>query len=98
MYVLEYCNDPENAELKDGHRSFDDSFPSKFEATLNALDRFIYLTDMYRIITSCASDFLQLQGGEETEFWQINKCFLNYLNAVYSYKEFVNSYDPPLKK
>lgn len=98
MYILEYCNDPEHADLKDGHRNFDDYFPLEFNNALNALDRFLYLTDMHRIIVSCASDFLHLQGGEEVEFWQINKYFLNYLNAVYSYKEFVNSYDPPLKE
>lgn len=98
MYILEYCNDPEHADLKDGHRNFDDNFPLEFNNALNALDRFLYLTDMHRIIVSCASDFLNLQGGEEVEFWQINKYFLNYLNAVYSYKEFVNSYDPPLKE
>lgn len=98
MYILEYCNDPEHADLKDGHRNFDDNFPLEFNNALNALNRFLYLTDMHRIIVSCASDFLNLQGGEEVEFWQINKYFLNYLNAVYSYKEFVNSYDPPLKE
>ena len=98
MYILEYCNDPEHADLKDGHRNFDDNFPLEFNNALNALNRFLYLTDMHRIIVSCASDFLHLQGGEEVEFWQINKYFLNYLNAVYSYKEFVNSYDPPLKE
>lgn len=80
------------------HRNFDDNFPLEFNNALNALNRFLYLTDMHRIIVSCASDFLNLQGGEEVEFWQINKYFLNYLNAVYSYKEFVNSYDPPLKE
>ena len=84
MYILEYCNDPEHADLKDGHRNFDDNFPLEFNNALNALNRFLYLTDMHRIIVSCASDFLNLQGGEEVEFWQINKYFLNYLNAVYS--------------
>ena len=81
MYILEYCNDPEHADLKDGHRNFDDYFPLEFNNALNALDRFLYLTDMHRIIVSCASDFLHLQGGEEVEFWQINKYFLNTVSC-----------------
>ena len=81
MYILEYCNDPEHADLKDGHRNFDDYFPLEFNNALNALDCFLYLTDMHRIIVSCASDFLHLQGGEEVEFWQINKYFLNTVSC-----------------
>ena len=50
MYILEYCNDPEHADLKDGHRNFDAYIPLEFNNALNALDRFLYLTDMHRII------------------------------------------------
>lgn len=98
MYILEYCDDPERGALFDGRCSYDDSFSDKYIEHLKALDRFMYLADMYRITRSCAADLQELQGGDTVEFWMINKALLNYLNAVYSYKEYVNSYDPPLEE
>lgn len=98
MYVLEYCDNPENAELRDGHISYEDSFSDEYLARLRDLDRFMFLADMFRIMQSCTADFLELPDGKDVEFWQVNKSLINYLNAVYSYKEYVNSYDPPLKE
>lgn len=51
----------------------------------------------FNVINSCSQDFLNIGEGGLTEFWEINKYFLNYLNAVYSYKEFINSYSPSIK-
>lgn len=98
MYVLEYCDNPENGALHDGHCSFEDSFSDEYESRIKALDRFTFLADMFRIVKSCSQDFMNLPNGDAIEFWEVNKTLINYLNAVYSYKEFVNSYDPPLKE
>lgn len=98
MYVLEFCDNPESGELFDGHLSFDDSLSDDYIEHLKALDRFMYLADMFRIVRSCSSDLQELHVGDDIEFWMINKTLINYLNAVYSYKEYVNSYDPPLKE
>lgn len=98
MYVLEYCDNPENGAIYDGHCSFDDSFSDEYESRIKDLDRFIFLTDMFQIAKSCSTDFLNLPDGHDIEFWEVNKALINYLNAVYSYKEYVNSYDPPLKE
>lgn len=97
MYVLEYCDDPEKGRLFNGERQFDDNFCDEYEEYLIALDRFMYLLDMFQIIKSCAAYLAELPAGEEFPFWQVNKALINYLNAVYSYKEYINSYDPPLK-
>lgn len=98
MYVLEYCDNPENGTIHDGHFSFEDSFSDEYESRIKALDRFTFLADMFRIVKSCSQDFMDLPNGDDIEFWEINKTLLNYLNSVYSYKEYVNSYDPPLKE
>ncbi len=64
---------------------------------LSGLDRFIYLTDMFKIIESCSADLFAIDPQKGIQFWEINKCLLNYVNAVYSLKEYVNNYAPPLK-
>ena len=98
MFVLEFCDNPNNPILISGLVSYSDTFEYEFISRSKALDKFIYLVDMHRIIESCASELVNVSIDEIEEFWKINKCLMNYVNAVYSYKEFVNSYDPPLKK
>ena len=98
MYCLEYCEDPEHGELHSSGRFFDDSFQADASLRLAELDRFMYLVDMFRIIEDCAKDFLSIEASKNIQFWKINKFLLNYVNAVYSLKEYVNSYVPLLKK
>lgn len=98
MFVLKFCDNPNDPILIPGQVSYSDTFEDEFISQSKALDKFIYLVDMYRIIESCASDLVNVSIDETEEFWKINKLLLNYVNSVYSYKEFVNSYDPPLKK
>jgi negative regulator of replication initiation len=82
MYSLEFCDNPENGELFDGHVSYDDSLSDDYIEHLKALDRFMYLADMFRIVRSCSFDLQELHGGDDIEFWMINKTLINYLNAV----------------
>ena len=96
MYEVEYCNNPEQGEIKSANITLDDDFYSEFEQRLKDLDRFIFLVDMHTIIESCAEDLMNISIEDFDMFWKINKCLLNYVNAVYGYKEYVNSYDPPL--
>ncbi len=98
MFVLEFCDNPNNPILIPGQVSYSDTFEYEFISQSKALDKFIYLVDMYRIIESCASELVNVSIDETEEFWKINKFLLNYVNSIFSYKEFVNSYDPPLKK
>ena len=101
MYLTSYTDYPEDQEyhpLKAGVKQYDDSISEQYLKALNALDRFTFLIDIYRIQESCTQALLTLRGGTNQEFWQLNLCLMNYLNAVYSYKEYINSYDPPLKR
>lgn len=98
MYCLEYCDEPEHGVIYSAERQFDDTFQTEASQKLIGLDRFIYLADMFRIIEDCSHDFLSVDTKLSIQFWKINKFLLNYVNAVYSLKEYVNCYAPPLKK
>ncbi|MCI9488750.1 MAG: hypothetical protein HFG97_01810 [Dorea sp.] len=96
MYEVEYCNKPENGEIKSAHQQLDNCFCDGFHKKLKDLDRFIFLVDMHTIIESCAEDLKNIAIDDFDMFWKVNKRLLNYVNAVYGYKEYVNNYDPPL--
>lgn len=96
MYDVEYCSNLEKIEIKSAHQKLNNSFCNDFQKRLKDLDRFIFLIDMYIIIESCAEDLKCITIEDFDMFWKINKCLLNYVNAVYAYKEYVNNYDPPL--
>lgn len=98
MYITEYCDDPDNIILMErGRNTFDDSIFKEYEEKLKILDRYMLLVDTYAIVIDCSSDLQVIIPQSEDAFWKVNKCLLNYVNAVYCYHEFVNSYDPPLK-
>ncbi|MCI6767586.1 hypothetical protein [Porcincola intestinalis] len=97
MYELEYCNNPEVGALHSSGRRLEQTIGQEFDSKLKDLDKFIFLVDMHTIIESCAKDLVSVSITDFDEFWRINKLLLNFVNAVYSYKEYVNSYDPPLK-
>ncbi len=99
MFITKYTDNPgSDEELIPCSGTYDDGFEEEYETHVRSLDRFIFLVDMFRIVKSCTSDLLNLKGGGDVPFWLINKTLINYLNAVYSYKEYINSYEPPLKK
>ena len=97
MFELEYCNDLENIVLHQTSKRFDFQYDDVFDSKLNDLDRFLFLVDMHSIIVSCANDLLAVSIEDFDDFWKINKKLLNFVNAVYSYKEYVNSYEPSLE-
>lgn len=97
MFVQEFCDEPEKAQLHESGKKYDYPFDKEFDAKLNNLDRFLFLVDMHKIIESCAEDLRESSLEDMDDFWKINKLLLNFANAVYSYKEYVNSYEPSLK-
>ena len=97
MYSVEYCDDSAAGKLFDSSLNYPDSISDEIISRLESLNRFMYLIDMFRVIKSCTDDMQDIPCGEDVEFWTINKYLLSYLNAVYSYREFVCSYIPSLK-
>lgn len=87
MFELEYCSNPEIGELHSSGIKFDYQYDVEFDSKLKTLDKFLFLVDMHTIIDSCAKDFLEITIDDFDEFWKINKRLLNFVNAVYGYKE-----------
>lgn len=99
MFVTEYCNDPNNIGiLQTGTATYSDSISEEFDEKIRMMDRFLYLVDNYAIIRDCADDLKAIQPHNDERFWTVNKCLLNYVNAVFCYREFINNYDPPLTR
>lgn len=97
MFEVEYCNNPELGDIHSTGIKYNYAFDVEFDAKLKDLDKFLFLVDMHTIIDSCGDDLLSINIGDSDEFWKINKRLLNFVNAVYGYKEYVNSYEPSLK-
>lgn len=97
MFEVEYCSDPTVGDIHPTGVKYEYAFDVKFDEKLKDLDKFHFLIDMHIIIDSCGSDLLSITIDDFDEFWKINKRLLNFVNAVYSYKEYVNSYKPSLK-
>jgi hypothetical protein len=94
MFVLEYCDDPEKEEIKISGITYDDSIATKYEKACKTLENYIYLIDMFKIIHSCA-DLLSLNTMDK-DYWKVNKALLNYVNAIYSFKELADGFVPPI--
>ncbi len=99
MYAVEYCNTPDDINNLNTVTAltYPENFFGEYSNKCDALDRFRMLVDIFRIVHSCSEDLQRLTPSEDLEFWVINKALLNYANAVYCLKEYVNNYDPPLK-
>lgn len=97
MFEVEYCNNPELGDIHSTDIKYDYTFDVEFNAKLKDLDKFLFLVDMHTIINSCGDDLLSITIDDFDEFWKINKQLLNFVNAIYCYKEYVDSYEPSLK-
>lgn len=96
MFEVEYCDDPNNVELNSADIKYDLKFADEFDKKLTCLDKCMFLVDMYTIIESCGAELLSICIVED-EFWKINKCLLNFVNAIYAYKEYLSNYEPSLE-
>ena len=54
-------------------------------------DNYIYLVILYRIIMDCYNDFNSFRVEYKNDFWKVNKYLLNYVNAIYSFKEYIKN-------
>lgn len=97
MYIVQYCYDPDN--LKDGKNLYDvtdgkhlypDKLANDFEYHWRCLDEFSMLLDYYNIVISCVNDLKEFKCEKKREFWKANKYLLNYVNAIYCYKEYIS--------
>lgn len=96
MFELEYCDNLENIQIKSSGITLDVSVAAKYENACRTLENFIYLIDRFKIIRSCAEDLYSVNTVEK-DYWKVNKALLNYVNAVYSFKELANGFIPPIK-
>ena len=90
MFTVFYVDEnDENAISTDN--VFEDSIETDVERRVNFFDRFIYLACMYRIIVDCSKDFEVFRVEKKQEFWRVNKYLLNYVNSIYSFKEYIRN-------
>lgn len=66
-----------------------DTLKDTINRTVDVLDRFVYLVDIYRIIVDSTDEFMCYKVEQHRHFWKSIKYQLNYVNAVYSFKEYV---------
>lgn len=97
MFEVSFYESADSEELSFPGKHYDDSFPTIFHEKMDQVDAFFFLADLVNIVNDCTQDFLGLPGGEETNFWQVNKAFIAYLNAVYFYREYAKNYSEPVK-
>lgn len=88
MYTVFY-KDSNNEYLKSTDVILEDTIKQQIDHIVTNLDRFIYLANMYRILEDCFLDFRSFHIEKKQEFWKSNKYLLNYVNAVYSFKEYI---------
>lgn len=96
MYRVEYCDDPNNPILIKGEEEYGSDFEIEYEKNMDILDNFEALTMMYKIIELCKNELYLALDDENTLWPEINKVWLNYLNSIYSCKEFISNYEPSL--
>ena len=83
--------DPSNENCISSDYSFEDTVLNTMMQNVEIQDRFIYLINMYRIIVDCSDDFSRYKVEQKRYFWKVNKYLLNYVNAVYSFKEYIEN-------
>lgn len=97
MFITVFSDDPKHSLFPlNGDNSYNNDFLTEYDKKREVLDRFLYLVDTYIIIEDCTRDLLANMPQSSDTFWKSNKCLLNYVNAVFCYREFVNSYNPSL--
>lgn len=96
MYYLRcsYNPDGDQNEYFNPNVRYDDSFLNEYCNKLEILDRFIYLLDMFKIIEDATTKIEQMTFSDDDNYWKISKCLLDYVNTIFSYKEYVRSFMP----
>ena len=91
MYKIKYCDYPENRdELKEAGYCFKQKDQLLEKKSL--LDKYLDLPIINKIINSCSDDILTPPDNGKREYWEISKYTLNYLNAVYYYRCYLENF------
>lgn len=88
----QYYHDKNLSALVGTGKDYTEELRADFEVKLERLDKFVYLIQLFEILKSNSEDFLLCNVTKKDMFWKINKYLLGYVNAVYSYKEYVTYY------
>ena len=98
MFSQEYREPPDMEKQNKTEQEYDDSICEKYETVVEKLDNFIYLVDYYQMIEDSYNSYKECLNQNSIEFWKINKKQLDYLNAVYCYKEFISKKESSIEK
>ena len=100
MFTFFYA-DTNNENLISSEYEAEDTIEKDLAEKVDVLDEYVYLASIYRIFLDCADDFKAFRVMQKKDFWKSNKYLLNYVNAMYTFKEYVeNKYekDSPVRK
>lgn len=100
MYTVFYA-DENNENLISSDYEAEDVIEKDLAEKVGVLDEYVYLASMYRIFLDCADDFEVFRVERKKDFWKSNKYLLNYVNAMYTFKEYIeNKYekDTPVRR
>lgn len=93
MFTFFYV-DTNNENLISTEYEAEDTIEKELAEKVDVLDDYVYLASIYRIFLDCADDFEEFRVERKKDFWKSNKYLLNYVNAMYTFKEYVeNKYE-----
>ncbi len=76
------------SEMTETGITYEDTFSEEFDSTLKKLDCFVYYAQLFQIVRSCKEELVSFSIWKKNDFWMANKYLLNYVNAVYSFREY----------
>lgn len=93
MYTVFYA-DSNNENLISSEYEAEDIIEKDLADKVNVLDKYVYLASLFRIFLDCSDDFEAFRVKRKKDFWKSNKYLLNYVNAMYTFKEYLeNKYE-----
>lgn len=97
MYITRFLDSPTQSFVYlYGDNQYDENVQKTIDDILSKLNRFVYLIDAYTIVKDSSFNLTSVRAQDNFEFWKVNQCLLNYLNAVFCYHEYINHYKPSL--
>ncbi len=94
MIEVRYTLDPDSINGKEStiktDKTYEESFIKQYNHCCKSLDLMMFLIDYFHIIESTKNDLCSFNMEEYPCFWKANEYLLNYVNAIYSFKEFIN--------
>lgn len=98
MFITEYCDNPDRIDqLSKAPVEHKDTIFNEYKRRLRTLDKIVYLDDTFTITLEAGEKLISGMPQGIIAFWEINRCLLNYVNAVYCLHEFINGYRTVVK-